>query len=177
MVNGLGERWLDHFMAFLGEYDEVRRYPGAVGTVQVLSFPQAITECVVFASLGFSRLHPETEVYTVADTAFDVMPDLLGNILTFWLASGGHSLQRGMWLEISAILSPDFITLTGKTAVYFTAPHGLPESFTAPALRPVQMILISAAELEMLRCDDVNAFEDMLEAQEVDVFDLRRPSL
>lgn len=176
-MQSIGEKWLNHFEQFFGAYDQVKRYRYLNANLQILAFPKVVSECVVFASLGFSHFQKDTEIYAITDTAFETISDLMGDLLNHWMFEMRHQLVAGFCLDVSEILPTGFIETTGKDSVYFTQSSIFPPQFLTENFQPLQMLLVSKGERGFIRQFGSDAFEEALEANQVDVFNIRRNSL
>jgi len=174
----------DHYEQHLGEiargWSDEKRMHG----IQVVSFdgqPEAGVR--TFATLGLSRhvvdlpaRQIRQELLMSANEAFP--SDAVAGLV---LSLAEHVLQRGKALLRGEVIGPETPLIAGSTltAIYVTNPSPFDESLTEfvselPATVFAYLIPITEAEAGLVRERGWNWFEDELERQNPDIWDLGR---
>jgi hypothetical protein len=181
-----GECYYDHFTGYLGHpiAREVFEHGMREPSIQVLAYDNVFDNCRCFCSLGLThyakQVHGPVEVFLPIDDGWQDVPYVLANAL-FFMVQNTITMERGTHITGVANILPNFAAAFGKTALYFTIPYGLPDSFGQVACgkamgRVYLACFISASESIFLDEYGVEAFETMLETQDIDLFNLRRHS-
>ena len=181
-----GEPYFDHFEEYFGPVREGFKfsYPSSGMSMQILAYDDIFEGCRVFCSFGLSRQCTHVgsgvaEVVLPIDEAWEETPDILANVLG---AALEHSIPIGPGYHIRfGGQMPDFVQTYGKAALYFATPFGFPDGFDEVICGDQRGAIylasfISEAEHQYALDHGPEALEDLFEAQEVDVYTLRRPS-
>lgn len=187
MSSATGEFFYDHYLQYLGAPigREVFEGTRVHSRLQVLFFEGVFPDCMVFATLGFSK-HPQegqlpVEVVVAVDEGFVDVPRLLSNALYF-LLERTEPLRRGTLVGGVRAIAPKFALAFGKSALYFTNCFGFPSAFGKIVVGGTEVgevlagLFISSGEESLLRTEGARALESALERQAIDPFHLRRPS-
>lgn len=180
-----GEAYLEHYEGFFQSEAHSRWVARADGpAIQVLAFDRVFSGCRVFTTLGIThcreRLGTTVEVFAAADSAWDRVPDVLGRACLY-LATEGNGFARGHAMSGIENIDPEFAQKFGFSALYFTAPQGLPEAFESLRLgaevgEVCGAMFITPPEFAALQKFGPAAFERCLAHQKVDPFAIRRES-
>lgn len=173
-----GQVFLNHFIHYFGEYDEVTGYESDQYSIQMLAFPRVFRDCVVFCSLGLSNYQQGYEVYSVSDSAFAEVSGVIASSLLH-LLSTNTDICRGTVFRDTSAFSLAVAAKYQKAALYFTDSHLLPDDFRTTSLggNILQAIFISGAEDHYITSYGWSRFESRLQDLDVDVFNLSRPSI
>lgn len=181
-----GECWYDHFERFFGTPS--RRWRFAQNdhdpVIQILAFEDVFPGATVFCSVGFSHYVPEVqqcaEVYLPVDDGFDRVPYIFASAL-FFLVQSRIRFGRGTNVKGLELIDSDFVEQFKKDTLYFTTPQGLPDDFGVVHHGDSRGVVglaafVSPEEREFLYARGSSEFEDVLEAKDVDLIDIKRPS-
>jgi antitoxin YqcF len=182
----LGACFYDHFVRFLGEPARVSIFRAAEDepSLQILEYDRVFPGCRVFCSLGLTHYNPELqsicEVFLPVDDAWDEIPSLLANALNY-MTKKPIRLRRGSVLSGVENISPPFAARFDKHALYFSTPFGMPDAFAVVDCETISgnvylAAFISQAEYEYLVSHGPEQLETLLEAGNVDPFQLQRAS-
>ena len=176
----LGENILDHYNQFLGDYIGADVYTDNDYEIQILGFPNAIKDSLVFASFGLSKYGQGNccEVILPVDDLYDECAEIFANSL-FYALSNNMSIDRGLLIEGADSIIEGFSEKCGKTALYFTDVYFFPEefSFVDNKFHIYIGFFVSKEESEYIKKYGSEQFEDLLEGKEVDVIDIKRKSI
>lgn len=185
MTSSQAERVYDHYARFLGKpvARNVYRAAGIAGSIQVLQFDGVFSGCTTMATLGIGRMTAAytgdfVEVVMVVDDVAEDAERCLINTL-FGVVEHGFPISEGTSVGGPVGMQEAAIADTGKVAFYFAEPMPFPSEFRAPdpEITIVLAIPIAAAEHEFVKRYGGEAFEERLEANNVDPFRIRRPSV
>jgi antitoxin YqcF len=183
-----GEAFFAHYEHFLGfpadDWDfDADAHPD-LQAIRVFRFAGVFddAELQTYATFGFSRLDLAlpTEVVLVVSGQHRFLVQMLARTL-FHFAENGAALQRGVTQRGFVRFNREFCSSTGKTGFYFTDPWQFPDEFNivhvAAGLhgRVLAALPISDAEFDFVAEHGFDAFEDRLEATNVDLLSLARP--
>ncbi|WP_297957930.1 suppressor of fused domain protein [uncultured Ruminococcus sp.] len=176
----LGEKLLDHYNQFLGDYIGADVYANNDYEIQILGFPNAIKDCLVLTSFGISKhdYHGNCcEVILPVDDFYDECAEIFANSI-FYALSNNMSIGRGLLIEGADSIIEGFSEKCGKTALYFTDVYVLPEEFTFVDKCHIYMgFFVSEEESEYIKKYGSEQFEDLLEEKDVDVIEIKRRSI
>ena len=186
MINW-GEEYFDHYTTFFKNAVDRKVFQGLEGgsSIQVLIYDGVLKGCKVFASLGLTHyefdVQDVAEVVLVTDDGFDDCPAILANTL-FYMINDQLKMTRGASVKGIKYINEDFYSRYSKDALYFTTPFGFPAEFSEVDSGYVKgkvymAFLISDDEAGYLKQFGFEKFEDLLEKQDVDVFDIDRDSI
>jgi hypothetical protein len=184
--NSWGKAYYDHFQRFLGSPTSRCVFSPIEGlySIQILGFENVFRGCRVFCSLGLSHYQEFVkgvrEVIVPCDAAWDLIPRAISNVL-FYAIKEHMEVGRGIAVSGIETVCPEFVRLTGKSALYFTEPFGLPPDFSSVRIpmtegRVFLGIFISQGEYDYFCDNGAERFEEMLEAKGVDPYALLRDS-
>lgn len=185
-----GDCIYDHFTRFLGEpfYGEKFEQAPDAPSIQVLVFQDVFGGCRAFCSFGLSKyqhlLGEVAEVCIAVDDGWDETPDIFAATL-FAIVQRQMHLRSGIAIYFRNWQSnfSEFATQFGKPAIYITVPPlNLPSEFGRIVCgnETAQLYLafyISEGEYNYYVEHGADKFEDLLEARDVDVFNIRRISV
>lgn len=177
----LGEKLLDHYSHFLGDYIGAEVYTNNDYEIQILGFPNAIKDCLVFSSFGLSKhdCHGKCcEVILPVDNLYDECAEIFINSI-FYVLSNNMSIGRGLLIEGADSIIEGFSEKCGKTALYFTDVYVLPEefSFVDNKCHIYMGFFVTKEESEYIKKYGSERFEDLLEGKDVDVIEIKRKSV
>ncbi|PEZ09142.1 hypothetical protein CN326_03685 [Bacillus sp. AFS018417] len=188
MIN-YGELYYDHYSKYLGDPidREVFKNNEELPSIQILKYENVFEECLVFNTLGFSKYEEivgdNVEISMVVDGAFNSTGYILANALFYCI---GNGIEIGRGTAISGIESIDksFVQKYNKSAVYFTEPFAFPEEYsdvrTGSEDQDGKILLaffISRSEYECFVKYGTEKFEELLEENDVDPFNVSRKSI
>jgi hypothetical protein len=182
-----GEEFYDHYQRFLKKPSGRRVFEGFEerASIQILTYKNIFEGCQVFASLGLTHYVSEVkgvaEAILITDAGFEHCSAVLANVL-FYMVREEQSMRRGATVNGVKNIDKEFYERFGKNSVYFTTPYGFPDGFEIvdSGFDKGQVFLaclITEDESGYLREFGVDRFEDLLEQQQVDIFDIGRPSV
>ena len=175
----IGERILDHYAKYLGEYAGSDQYRFGNRIIQILGFPNVFKDCIVFATFGLSRysdaIRRQCEVILAVDDLYDECAEILANTVCH-IVSEKMVFGRGILIEGVDNIVPGFSDLCGKCALYFTEVSGLPEEFSAvdEECEMYMCFFVSKEEAEFFKEHGSEAFETYLEENEIDIMAVKR---
>lgn len=178
----LGELLLDHYERFLGAYIGADIYHNGRQELQILGFPNAIENSMVFATFGVSKyadmISNQCEMVLAVDEAYDECAELFANAV-FYILSNQMAFGKGILIEGAGNIVGDFTEKFQKSALYFTDVFLLPTDFAAVtgALRIYMCFFVSPKEAEFIKKYGSGKFENLLEQSEADVIALKRASI
>jgi len=189
-----GDAYFDHMTRFLGDPVDRKVFAQSHETppIQILAFDRVFQGCATFCSLGLThyddRIAAIAEILSAVDVHaprplpayFDLLPYVLANSL-FYIIQNRMSFGRGVSIDGIDKINSQFVIETGKTAVYFTTPFGLPEEFRLVSHgnrtgRFHLAMFISKAEHEFFLDRGADEFENRLALSDLDAYDLERSS-
>lgn len=178
------ELLFDHYRRFLGPPAARAVYRAADfdTSIQVLRFDGVFERCTTLATLGVGRLAARSssdfvEVLLVVDDAPEDSEHLLVHTL-FAMVQTELPIRVGMSVGgpagVPKLSEPSVL----KSGFYFAEPFPLPAAFRSPDAqsRIILAVPITAAEHRLVKQYGGPAFEGLLEANEVDPFEIGRPS-
>lgn len=182
-----GERFYDHYRTHLGAPTESRTFrpEGSERSLQVLAFDEVFKGCRVFATLGLTHHRIDVqgvcELVMPVDGDWDDVPSILANYI-FFAVGRRIAIRRGAAISGLENINPSFAAAHGKSALYVTDPFGIPPEFSVvkhddEAGRVYLGLLLSQAEYDFRSTVGADAFEDVLEAANVDPYTLDRASV
>ena len=178
----LGEKILDHYKEFLGDYVGADRYCDGDKDLQILGFSNVFADCIVFATFGLSNypdlINNRCEVVLAVDDKFDECAAILANSV-FYALSNRMDFGKGVLIGGADNIVEGFSESCGKTALYFTDAIMFPNQFSAvdDTCKIYMGFFVSEKEAEFFRQHGSDAFEDLLEKSGIDVFSLNRKSV
>lgn len=185
-----GECIYDHLTGFFGEafYSEKFEQASNLPSIQILAFRDVFGGCYAFCSFGLSKyrhlLREVAEVCIAVDDGWDETPNILAAAL-FAIVQRQIHLRSGIALYFRD-WQPSFVEFASqfeKPAIYITVPpRNLPTDFghIVCGNETAQLYLafyISENEYNYYVKHGADKFEDLLEASDVDVFNIRRVSV
>lgn len=177
----------EHYERFLRKASAREIYSLDNTSLQIWRYEDVFEGCSVLCSVGFaqfsSRLNPDRheEIVVAVDSDTDAAMKILATTL-FYLGESVSAIpvlgSKGGVVELDS----DFVERHHKDAFYFTEPFPFPDEFQnvsgSGASGSIFMgVFIDAREHEFLKQNGAGAFEDKLEAGNVDPFCLDRPSV
>ncbi len=182
----LGECYYDHFEEYLGRRVDHGKFTqdSQSPAIQILVYDGVYDGCRAFCSFRLVHYHRDLggigEVMCAVDEGWEHVKRVLANAL-FFMVQNRIDLGRGSRVGGIRNVSPEFVEMYGKEVLYLTVPYNVPEGFDRVECGDVVghiylAIFITEKERAYLDQHGVEAFEDLLEAQQVDPFHLRRPS-
>jgi hypothetical protein len=182
-----GESYYQHFEKFFGEpttrfvFSQEFNAP----SIQILGYENVFSKCRVFCSLGLSHyvgfVQSVGEIFVPCDAAWDLVPEVVANAV-FYLVN--EKMPLGWGIAISGIrsISPEFAELTGKEAMYFTNPFGLPPEFSVVNESNAQGriylgIFVTKNEYDYFCDNGAERFEQIMKSKNVDPYDVLRQSV
>ena len=178
----LGEKILDHYTKYLGNYAGAERYRDGNMDIQVLGYSEVFRDCIVFATFGLSKysekIKKQCEVVLPVDDRFDECAEILVNAV-FYAVSNGMEFGRGILIDGVDSVVNGFSEATKKTALYFTEATSFPEDFSTvnEECTIYMCFFVSEKEAEFFRKYGSEQFEDLLEENGVDIMSLNRQSI
>jgi Suppressor of fused protein (SUFU). len=188
-VINYGELYYDHYCKYLGEPidREVYKNNDKIPSIQILKYENVFEKCLVYNTLGFSKYEDvvgvNVEVSMVVDGAFRHAGYILANSLFYCISK---QMQFGRGIAISSIENIDksFVEKYNKNSVYFTEPFGFPEEYSYVHSERVDnggkillAFFISQSEYDYFVENGADKFEDLLEENNVDPFNISRKSM
>ena len=178
----LGEKILDHYIEYLGDYAGADRYGDKDKEIQILGFPGVFEGCMVFATFGLSK-YPEVignrcEVVLAVDDRFNECAEILANSV-FYILSNRMDFGKGVLISGADSIVEGFSSACGKSALYFTDATMFPEEFSTvdDECKIYMCFFVSENEAMFFRKNGSSEFEDLLEKKDVDVISLNRESV
>lgn len=178
----IGELLLDHYEHYLGDYIGADAYNNGQEEIQILGFPKAIENSMVFATFGLSKysdmINNQCEVILAVDQSFDECAEIFANAV-FFILSNKMEFGKGVLIEGAGNIANEFVEKHDKSALYFTNVFLLPESFAFlnSSCRIYMCFFVLPEESEYIKKYGSESFETLLEKSEVDVIDLNRGSV
>ena len=175
----IGEKILDHYTKYLGEYAGSDQYRFGDQIIQILGFPNVFKDCLVFATFGLSKyseeIHRLCEVVLPVDDLYDESAEILANTICYIVAEK-KEFGRGILIEGVDNIVPGFSESSGKCALYFTDVSGLPEEFSEvdEECEIYMCFFVTKEEAEFFKEHGRDAFETYLEENEIDVAAVKR---
>ena len=175
----IGEKILDHYMKYLGEYAGSDRYSLGNQIIQILGFPNVFEGCMVFATFGMSKyfeeIHRRCEVILTVDDYYDECSEILANTVCY-IISNKMDFGRGVLIEGTDSIVPGFSDLCGKRALYFTEVSGLPDEFSTvdESCKIYMCFFVTEKEVEYFKEYGSEQFENYLEENKIDVSEIKR---
>lgn len=175
----IGEKILDHYTKYLGEYAGADRYRFEDQIIQILGFPGVFEGCLVFATFGMSKYSGEIgrrcEVILAVDDLYDECAEILANTVCHLIANK-TKFGRGILIEGVDNIVPGFSKLCGKCALYFTDVSGLPDEFSVVdgTCEIYMCFFVSEKEAEYFKEHGSEKFETFLEENEIDIAAVKR---
>ncbi len=170
-----GEIILNHYEKFLGYYSDVKVFGDEKRNVQMLIYNKIFDECLTVASLGISKyLEGQFEVIMSVDSDFESAYTVLANAI-FYMIQNQKNIYDGCLINGIENIDKSFFERHGKSAVYFTYPFCFPEGFYKNGeITFLLAFFISEEEVNFIKQNGVEAFEEYLEASNIDVFEIDR---
>ena len=183
MVNkNIGEQILSHYEKYLGNYADASVFAGTKESypIQALKFANVQDGLKTFATLGFSKYADEVKnnaeiVFSVDENLEDTLLTIIMNAL-FFITENQIDFGKGSFIKGIEKINADFANSHNIRAVYFTVPFVFPEDFSEieDEIKIYEAFFITQSELEYLEKNGAESFEDYLEENEIDVFDINR---
>lgn len=176
---GIGDKILDHYAKYLGEFAGTEQYRFGNQIIQILGFPNVFKDCLVFATFGMSKYSEEIkrqcEVILAVDDLYDECSEILANTVCYIL-SEKMEFGRGILIEGVDNIVPGFSESSGKCALYFTDVSGLPEEFSVvdEECEMYMCFFVSREEVEFFKKHGSDEFETYLEENGIDVAAVKR---
>jgi len=180
-----GERYLVHYENFFGDYVDAltSSQDDDSPRIQVLTYGGVFSGCTTFCTLGLS--HYREEIGCVAElilVAAGEHPELVHVVAqcAFYLAQNSQEPMNGYVVDGLENAFPDFCSKTGKNAVVYCNPVGLPSSFAEVPMKQEKGVMamvvpICYEEGLFIKQNGMQAFEEKAQASKADPFDLCRP--
>lgn len=178
----MGELLLNHYEHFLGNYIGADVYNNGQQEIQILGFPEAIENSMVFATFGVSKhsdiINNQCEIILAVDENYDECAEIFANSV-FYILSNRMEFGKGILIEGAGNIVDNFVEKYHKSALYFTNIFLLPEefAFVNDICRIYMCFFVSSKEAEYIKKYGSEKFEDLLEKGGVDVIDLKRESI
>lgn len=178
----LGEKILDHYEEFLGDYIDSDRYTNQKYGMQLLGFDKTFQESITFATFGLSNyshlINNVCEVIMAVDKDYDDCATVMMNAL-FYIVQEQMNFGRGTLIEGVDNIIKDFSLKHDKSALYFTEVYILPESFSKidNECKMYMAFFVSDNEAKYIKESGCEKFEDLLEEKNVDVINIDRISV
>lgn len=150
--------------------------------IRLLSCPDPTDEKVrFFSTLGLAELAPEnhhTEILGACYSDFEYFENIISSIAFFIIKDKWKSAEGSVFETLVEMYYPN----TEMKHIYFTSPflwEDKLEEFSVEGIsvRFLLAIPISDKELEFLTQHGKEAFEDLLEENNIDIFNLERKSV
>lgn len=181
-MNHLGEKLLDHYKEYLGDFIGADPYHDGEHQIQLLGFDRAVENCLLFATLGLSNYSESInnccEVIMATDCDYEQCAKAFMNAI-FYAVSNQMNFGRGVLIDGADHVVEGFSEKHNKTAIYFTEVYILPEDFSivGDICKMYMGFFISKNEVEYIKKYGCEKFEDLLEQNNVDVIALDRASV
>ena len=175
MQNNNGELVLDYYEKYLGYYKSIKRYSDEKSILQFLQYDGIISGCDTVATLGVSKYISSeltTEAIMIVDDEFEKSQEVLANAL-FFIIQNNIELMPGTYIEGVANINREFEEDIDKSAIYFTSPFCFPEDFYSDN-NFLLAFFITSEEVQYIKENGAEAFEDYLERSGCDIFSIRR---
>ena len=118
----MGELLLNHYEHFLGNYIGADVYNNGQQEVQILGFPKAIENSMVFATFGVSKhsdmINNQCEIILAVDENYDECAEIFANSV-FYILSNRMEFGKGILIEGAGNIVDDFVEKYHKSALYF----------------------------------------------------------
>jgi hypothetical protein len=187
MAKTLAEAYFDHYEEYLGQVVDriVFDDPRLGRKIQVLVYSKVFPGCVTFVTLGLCHFPDEkrrhAELVCVVDAVEEEIPQLMFNTAKT-LVVDKMELGWGTGLKGVEKVSARFAEVTSKNCVYLANPLPFPEGFAdlskecanVPPPRVYLMLLISREEYDYFSKHGAIEFENYLERERIDPFDVMR---
>lgn len=175
MENNVGEMILNNYEKYLGDYSDVKAFSDNEHTIQYLIYDGVFKGCKTIMSFGLSKyMEDSCEVMMAVDEEADKSTRVLSNAL-FYIIQNRIKLVEGSFIEGIQNIDSDFSEKYDKVAVYFTFPFCVPDGFSKVGDCNILLaFFITKEELDFLKKNGSNKFEDYLSEKECDVFELGR---
>lgn len=183
-----GECYYDHFALYLGEpTNQIQYYQTARSErpwIRIMQFENILGGCRAFCTFGLSHYPSQigefAEICMPVDRAWNETPDILVNSVATLILKQLR-IGRGRSILIPKVDAKN-IAQYDKTAIYLTVPFGIDDAFQSVQCGPIvgQVYLafyISKAEYDYHATHGTDRFETLLEDNNVDVFNVGRPSV
>lgn len=181
-MNNLGEKLLDHYKEYLGDFIGADSYSDNKHQIQLLGFDKTIENSLLFATLGLSKYSKSInnccEVILATDGDYDKCAEIFMNTI-FYVLSNKMNFGRGVLVEGVDNIVEGFSKQHNKVAVYFTEVYIFPEEFSIieDKCKMYMGFFISSKEVDYIKNYGCEEFEDLLEQNNVDVIEMDRPSI
>ncbi|MGA3599151.1 suppressor of fused domain protein [Lysinibacillus agricola] len=188
MIN-YGALYFDHYTKFLGEPidREVYKYSEEMPSIQILKYDNVFEECLVYTTLGLSKyteiMGDYIEISMVVDGAFKSSGYILANKLFYCVHNQMH-IGRGLAISGVENIDAAFVQKYNKSAVYFTELYAFPEEYSIACTdsnekdgKLMLAFFISQSEYDYFATYGAEKFEDLLEEENVDPFNVSRSSV
>lgn len=178
----VGDLLLNHYEHYLGDYIGADVYNNGEQEIQILGFPKAIEDSMVFTTLGLSKysdmINNQCEIALAVDEGYDECAEIFANAV-FYILANRMNFGKGILIEGTGNIIDGFAEKYNKTALYFTNVFILPEdfAFVNDVCRVYMCFFVSKEEAEYIKKYGSENFEDLLEKRDVDVIDLKRESV
>lgn len=185
-LSNIGEAYFDHYEKYLGKpVDNIVFEDDKLGwKIQVLVFSNVFENCVTFATMGLSHFSNEVgsigELVFVADSSEKYIPEIVFNTVKTIVLSKMR-LGWGMGIAGTEKISSKFVAETGKDSIYIAKPMPFPESFSTLDLpenggtpKVYLGIFVSSPEYKLFCESGAEKFEEYLEFNQIDPFNLKR---
>jgi hypothetical protein len=175
--------YLRHFKHFFGKPFDVETYHSATGIpLRLATYDLRYRKFRVYASIGMADEAGGDvgEVILLSDDLTKDVPYIFVNSLFFIL---DKDIALGNRFAVAGVdsLKPDFAEYYDKAAIYYGPATGFDEGFgevecAGETGQVYQGIFISAAELDFLRRQGPDAFDERFDKQDEELCSLQRPS-
>lgn len=182
LSKNISEQILLHYEKYLGNYAEASVFAGTKESspIQALKFPNVLDGLKTFATLGFSKyfgvIKNKAEiVFSVDENLEEALLSIIMNSL-FFITENQIDFGKGTFIKGVEKINADFANSHNIRAVYFTLPFVFPEDFSeiTGEIKMYEAFFLTQSELEYLEENGAESFEDYLEENEIDVYDINR---
>lgn len=181
-MKDLGEKILEHYERFLGNYLDAVKYKNGDSVIQLLGFANVFEGCLTFATFGLSKYHKDINNTCEVILAVDDDPDDCARVFmnsVFYILNNKMNMGRGIMIKGADNIAEGFSAKHQKSALYFTEACIMPEDFSVigDECRFYTAFFISDKEAEFIEKFGCESFEDLLEEKQCDVMDINRKSV
>jgi hypothetical protein len=177
------QAYLRHFVRYFGKPFDVEVYRSATGIpLRLATYDLRYRNFRVYASIGLAEEvdRDKGEVILLSDDFGKDVPYIFVNSLFFIL---DKDIPLGSRFAVAGVdsLRPDFAEYYDKVAIYYDVADGFDERFgqvecAGDTGLVYQGIFISSPELDFLRRQGPDAFEEKFKKQDAELCSLRRES-
>ena len=179
--------FLEHFSKYLGKITSSKLYQDSHNKnsppIEIVTFDNVFGGCKAFCSIGFSSYNhivgEYSEVFMPVDAGWSETSKILSGVL-FYIIQENKKIGRGLSIRFADVF-PDLVDRIGKSAIFFTIPYDVPDGFKGFLYNSHLAFIylafyITEAEHQFFVIHGTEKFEDLLEKERVDVFNISRLS-